>query len=151
LEQVAAICYRHSSNSIEYLLVKTNTGRWTFPKGSVEADEEKWAAAEREAFEEAGVIGVISHKSLIEYLHSKKAWEDEGKESIVHAFLLEVKKTQPPEEQHRNPTWFSFADAEEALAEGRPQKYAEELRRVLLDAERKITGLLSAQPLDVLP
>ena len=138
MEKVAAICYRLINRSAEYLLVRTRSGRWTFPKGTVETDEERWSAAEREAFEEAGVTGIISHESLTTYLHAKKLWEDEGKESRVHAFLLEVKKTQIPEEQHRNPTWFSFSAAEAALVEGRPSKYAEELRRVLHEANSRV-------------
>jgi 8-oxo-dGTP pyrophosphatase MutT (NUDIX family) len=138
LEQVAAICYRSVNNSTEYLLVRARSGRWTFPKGAVESDEERWSAAEREAFEEAGVTGVISHESMTTYLHAKKAWEDKGRETMVHAFLLKVKKTQIPEEKHRNPTWFSFSGAEGALVEGRPSKYAEELQRVLREADKRI-------------
>ena len=141
MEQAAAICYRLVNNSTEYLLVRTRSGRWTFPKGMVEPEEEGWSAAEREAFEEAGVTGIISHESLTTYLHAKKAWEDEGKETRVHAFLLEVKKTQIPEEQHRDPTWFPFSAAEDALVEGRPSKYAEELRRILREADKRIGGL----------
>lgn len=138
MDQIAAICYRSANNSTEYLLVRTRLGRWTFPKGDVEPDEEGWVAAEREAFEEAGVIGVTEHEPLTSYLHAKKAWEDEGLETVVHAFLLEVKKTQAPEETHRNPTWFSFSGAKAALAEGRPAKYAEELRRALSEADNRI-------------
>lgn len=137
MEQVAAICYRSVNGSIEYLLVKTHSGRWTFPKGDVDPGEERWLAAQREAFEEAGVTGIIAHESLTNYLHAKKAWE-EGHEITVYAFLLEVEKTQPPEEAYRNPTWFSFLDSEEALVKGRPIKYAEELQRALHESYRRI-------------
>lgn len=138
MEQVAAICYRYVDNSIEYLLVRTSSGRWTFPKGTVEPEEEGGSAAEREAFEEAGATGIISNEPLTVYLHAKKAWEDEGKETRVHAFLLEVKNIQIPEEQHRDPKWFSFSGAEDALVKGRPSKYAEELLRVLREADDRI-------------
>ncbi|MBN1627596.1 MAG: NUDIX domain-containing protein [Deltaproteobacteria bacterium] len=141
MEQVAAICYRSANNTTEYLLVKTRLGRWTLPKGGVEPGEKGWAAAEREAFEEAGVTGIIVHGPLTTYLHGKKEWEEEGREVLVHAFLLEVKKAQPPEEQLRDPTWFSFDAAKEALTVDRPRKYAEELMRVLRDAEGYINGL----------
>ena len=142
MDQVAAICYHRVNSSTEYLLVRTHSGRWTFPKGSVEPGEERWFAAQREAFEEAGVTGIIAHESLTTYLHSKRLWEDKGHEIRVHAFLLEVKKTQTPEEQHRNPTWFSFSAAEDALVKGRPVKYAEEVRRVLHEAEDRIARSL---------
>ena len=34
--QVAAICYRRGPSGIEFLLVNTDGGKWTFPKGSIE-------------------------------------------------------------------------------------------------------------------
>jgi len=144
LEHAAAICYRYVNNSIEYLLVRTRAGRWTFPKGGVDPDEERFRAAEREAYEEAGATGDIAREPFTTYVHAKKAWE-RGKESTVHAFLLKVKNTQIPEEQHREPTWFSFSAAEDALVKGRPVKYAEELRRVLREAESRIMLLHSGQ------
>jgi 8-oxo-dGTP pyrophosphatase MutT (NUDIX family) len=140
-EQVAAVCYRTEQNSIEFLLVRTTGGRWTFPKGNVDSGEEKWFAAQREAFEEAGVSGDIEHEPLTKYLHEKKEWKDKGIEVNVQAFLLHVKKTQPPEEEHRNPTWFSETQAGEALAEDRKFKYGEEFRRVLRGAVKRINDL----------
>jgi 8-oxo-dGTP pyrophosphatase MutT (NUDIX family) len=134
MEQAAAICYRKTNHSVEFLLVRTLSGRWTFPKGSIERGEEYRDAALREAFEEAGVTGTIAREPLTTYLHIKKPQEDESNDVIVHAFLLEVKETQKSEEAHRNPTWFSFSAAHDALAEGRPIKYAEEARRVLSKA-----------------
>lgn len=138
LECVAAICYRLVNNSIDFLLVRTTGGRWTFPKGTVEQGEERWFAAQREAFEEAGASGIIEHEPLTVYLHEKKEWKRKGTEIKIYAFLLEVKKTQIPEEPHRNPTWFSFSAADTALAEGRQFKYAEEFRRVLRVASSRI-------------
>ncbi len=58
--KVAAVCYRVNRESeIEFLLVRTASGRWTFPKGGVDDDPTAAAAAAREAFEEAGVRGRI--------------------------------------------------------------------------------------------
>jgi 8-oxo-dGTP pyrophosphatase MutT (NUDIX family) len=143
LKQAAAICYRFKNDSAEYLLVRTLSKKWTFPKGTVEHGEDSWAAAQREAFEEAGVTGVIAREALTTYLHSKTAWEDDILELRVQAFLLEVNKTQTPGESYRNPAWFSFGDAEKALIEGRGFKYAEELRRVLHEADKWIACSLN--------
>ena len=139
MEQVAAICYRLINNSTEYLLVRTHSGRWTFPKGSVEPGEEGWSAAQREAFEEAGVAGNTAYQPFTTYLHAKKEWEEDGREVAVYAFLMEVKETQMPEETHRNPTWFLVPEAEAALVKGRPERYGEELRRVLYEAHDRIS------------
>ena len=59
-DQAAAICFRKLEGRIEYLLVKTTGGRWTFPKGKVENDEEMSFSAKREAFEEQGFSVVLS-------------------------------------------------------------------------------------------
>lgn len=104
LEQVAAICYRIESKSIKFLLVRTTGGQWTFPKGNVGLGEERWFAAQREDFEESGAMGIVEHESLTIYLHEKKEWKRRGTEIKIHAFLLEVTKTQNPAEKNRNPT-----------------------------------------------
>src|SRR5207245_10870636 len=58
--QVAAVCYRRRGPSIEFLLVNTNGGsKWTFPKGTPEARLSHRQAAEREALDEAGAVGLI--------------------------------------------------------------------------------------------
>ena len=58
--QVAAVCYRRRGPSVEFLLVNTNGGgKWTFPKGDPESYLSHGQAAEREAWEEAGVRGRI--------------------------------------------------------------------------------------------
>jgi len=136
--QVAAICYRRAETSIEFLLVRTTGGRWTFPKGNVEAGEQKWFAAQREAFEESGAVGEVEHEPFTTYLHEKKARKEKGLEIKVEAFLLAVQKTQAPESKRRRPTWFSAAEAENALAEDRPFTQAQQFRRVLDEAVNRL-------------
>lgn len=132
--QVAAVCYRKRAGAIEFLLVNTNGGnKWTFPKGSTEARLSHSQAAEREAFEEAGAIGVIEPRHFHLYIHSKGVfWQPQGvQEYVVKAFLMEVTRTQKPTEATRNPTWYSPEDARNILARGREVKYAAELRTVI--------------------
>jgi 8-oxo-dGTP pyrophosphatase MutT (NUDIX family) len=63
--KVAAVCYRvNREREVEFLLVRTARGRWTFPKGGVDGDATAAAAAAREAFEEAGVRGRIEQSSF---------------------------------------------------------------------------------------
>ncbi len=140
-EQVAAICYRINEGVIQFYLVKTTGGRWTFPKGKIKKDEDAWFAAKREAFEEAGVTGDIEHKPIASYLHEKKEWKESGIEIKVQAFILKINNTQNPQEENRYPTWFDTSEAETALAEDRKFKYAEEFRRVLDVSCTHITNL----------
>ena len=132
--QVAAVCYRRRASSLEFLLVNTTGGdKWTFPKGSTGRRLSHSQAAEREALEEAGAVGVIESEHFHLYLQPKgdSTNGDSVQEFVVKAFLLEVKQTQPPQESKRNPTWFSVDDARSTLARGRQAKYATELRTVV--------------------
>lgn len=140
LDQVAAACYRRQGGAIEFLLIRTSGRRWMFPKGGVEPGETPARAAQREAFEEAGVAGRVSPDCLTTFRHLKQDLKRKGVELKVGVFLLEVQATQAPGEEHRDPTWFSAADAVRALAERREFVYADELRRVVEEACAAIRG-----------
>ena len=132
--QVGAICYRRSGDSVEFLLVNTNGGgKWTFPKGDPERSLSHSQAAEREAWEEAGVQGHIEPRHFHLYLHSKGVfWKPPGvREFVVKAFLLEVEQAVKPPEPQRNPTWFAPEEAKKILAKGREVKYAREVQVVI--------------------
>lgn len=144
--QVAAVCYRRCGSSVEFLLVNTNGGgKWTFPKGDPEASLSHGQAAQREAWEEAGVRGSVDSHHFCLYIHSKGVfWKAPGvREYVIKAFLLEVERTEEPEEPTRNPTWFSADEARKILAKGREVKYARELHAVIDRALEKI-GLAQA-------
>jgi 8-oxo-dGTP pyrophosphatase MutT (NUDIX family) len=137
-EHVAAVCYRNTSEGIEFLLVRTRAGRWTFPKGRVESDPSRAAAAAREAFEEAGVFGRVEERALGSYRHSKLD-NFHFDEHSVDAHLCEVVSLVPPEETHRDPTWFDPEKAKRKLNEGRKPKYASELANLVDTAIDEIT------------
>jgi 8-oxo-dGTP pyrophosphatase MutT (NUDIX family) len=132
--QVAAVCYRRENSHAEFLLVNTNGGgKWTFPKGAPDARLSHSQAAEREAREEAGAIGVIEPRHFHVYIHSKGVfWQPGGvQEYVVKAFLMDVRQTRRPHEDFRNPTWFDAEEARAILAKGREVKYAQELQTVI--------------------
>jgi 8-oxo-dGTP pyrophosphatase MutT (NUDIX family) len=132
--QVAAVCYRRQGESIEFLLVNTNGGgKWTFPKGDPEPSMSHSQAAEREAWEEAGVRGQIEPRHFHLYLHSKGVfWKAPGvREFVIKAFLMEVEQSESSHEPERNPTWFSADDAKKILAKGREVKYGREMQAVI--------------------
>lgn len=132
--QVAAVCYRRVNSHAEFLLVKTNSGaKWTFPKGAPDNRLSHSQAAEREAREEAGAIGVIEPRHFHVYIHSKGVfWQPDGvQEYVVKAFLMDVRQTCRPDEEDRNPTWFDAGQARAILAKGREVKYARELQTVV--------------------
>ena len=132
--QVAAICYRRLNSHAEFLLVNTNGGsKWTFPKGAPDTRLSHSQAAEREAREEAGAMGIIEPRHFHVYIHSKGVfWQPGGvQEYVVKAFLMDVHQTRRPDETDRNPTWFAADEARVILAKGREVKYALELQTVI--------------------
>lgn len=132
--QVAAVCYRQRNSHPEFLLVNTNGGnKWTFPKGAPDRRLSHSQAAEREALEEAGAVGIIESRHFHVYIHSKGVfWQPDGvQEYVVKAFLMDVQQTRRPHEDSRNPTWFDPEEARIILAKGREVKYARELQTVV--------------------
>jgi len=130
--QVAAVCYRRTPQGPIFLLVKTYDGKWTFPKGQIDFDMTEVEAAENEALEEAGVSGAIETEPFAEYRYVKgNGKNSNGPEIAVNAFLLAVSEARPPMEDWRDPEWFDPQEAKHALAEGRSERYAQELARVV--------------------
>ena len=146
-EQVAAVCYRIRGEEIEFLLVRTNSGHWTFPKGKAEPGLTHAQAAALEAFEEAGVHGRMEEASFARYIRRKRsgmrdpARSDKSieKEIAIQAHLCEVSRLEAPQEEYRNPTWFSARKAKRRLCEDRTADFAAELARVVDRAVSRIS------------
>ncbi len=145
-EQVAAVCFRVRGTEVEFLLVQTRGGRWTFPKGSAEVGLTHAQAAALEAFEEAGVHGRMEEASFTRYIRQKRTRSSAAKsgersaekELAVNAHLCEVLRLGAPQESGRNPTWFSAEKAKKRLREARTPDYAVELARVVDCATARI-------------
>ncbi len=131
--QVAAVCYRRRGYRLEFLLVRTDKGRWSFPKGHLERELTSSQAAAQEALEEAGAIGVVARRPFARYRHHKRAL---AAEITVRAYLLRVVHTVEPPETYRQPTWFNPRKARRKLAAACKSKYRNELRSVLDRAVR---------------
>jgi 8-oxo-dGTP pyrophosphatase MutT (NUDIX family) len=132
-EQVAAVCYRVSKSAVEFLLVQTRGGRWTFPKGSVEPGLTHAQSAALEAFEEAGVHGRMEESSFTCYLRrpgNRRSPSGAG-DLAVGAHLCEVLRLEPPQECKRHPTWFSAEKAKRRLRQDRTLEDGAELTRVV--------------------
>jgi 8-oxo-dGTP pyrophosphatase MutT (NUDIX family) len=140
-EQVAAVCYRVCRSGIEFLLVETRNGRWTFPKGSAEPGLTHAQAAALEAFEEAGVYGRMEETAFTRYLRRKRGT---GVNVVVNVHLCEVLRLDPPEEEGRHPTWFPAEKAKRKLCADRSTDHGSELERVLEQAVRRIEKLQMA-------
>ena len=139
-EQVAAVCYRLRNKCIEFLLVQTSGGRWTFPKGSTEPGLTHAQAAALEAFEEAGVHGRMEEAAFARYVRRKRS-EARNHSAVavaVCAFLCEVSWLGPPQESGRNPSWFSPEKTKRRLREDRAASAGAEFARVVDRAVARI-------------
>ncbi len=146
---VAAVCYRRNKGTIEFLLVRTSGGKyWTFPKGHVETRqaERPWAAALREANEEAGVTGKIKKRILTSYEYLKGS-PGNKRVDTVDAYLMSAISEGSPGEQNRDPQWFTAETAIRKLAAGgREKRYAREQARVIKKALVELAGKNKSSP-----
>src|SRR3989442_11731498 len=140
-EQVAAVCYRIRRSSIEFLLVQTRGGRWTFPKGGIEPGLTHAQAAALEAYEEAGVHGRMEEVSFTRYVRRKGSGSSSAIEVGVSGHLCEVLRLGRPQEFNRNRTWFSAEKAKRRLREERSPDYGAELARVVDRAVARVQRL----------
>jgi len=148
-EQVAAVCYRVRNGELEFLLVQTGGGRWTFPKGGVEPGLTHAQSAAFEAFEEAGVHGRMEQACFARYSNrdrgsARRSSKFTEKSATVLAYLCEVLRLSRPQEPNRNRTWFPVQKAKRRLGEERSREGAAEFARVVDRAVARIERLYSA-------
>ena len=134
-QKVAAVCYRVGNRGIEFLLVQTGSGRWTFPKGNVEPGLSHAQAAAIEAFEEAGAHGRIEEVAFTQYVRRSKG---SSRGLVINAHLCEVLRLEEPQEAHRMPTWFSPRQAKRALQTDRKAKNGAGMARVVDEAVLRV-------------
>lgn len=118
--QVAALPYQKGKNGLQVLLVTSReTGRLVLPKGWTEKGMKDAAAAELEAFEEAGVKGSISRAPIGSYDYTKIIGPGFALPCTVDVYPLEVKKRLKdwPEKSQRDRLWLSSAEAALRVAE----------------------------------
>ena len=136
-DQVAAICYRRSDSGAEFCFIKSSSGRRIFPKGKVEKGEKPWDSAAREAKEEAGVLGNVSPQPLTTFWFERPK---RGTRELVTGYLLEVVVDKVLRESGRKPRWWTLERALEKLSKKKQADNAEELKRVLREADAAVRG-----------
>ncbi len=138
VDRVAAVCYRYVDESVQFLLIRTRAGGWMFPKGRVEKGETPWAAAQREAVEEACVYGPVESEPLAFFPHNQRSSDGRCVELTVAAYLLHVESDCDTPEQGRSPTWFGPQDAKQRLAERRDRRHQKTYFAVIDEACKRL-------------
>lgn len=106
--QSGVIAYRLAASRPEVLLITTRKGHWTIPKGVVEPELSAAQSAAQEAFEEAGVRGRVSARSIGRFDYPK--W---GGVCRVEVYLMEVLEEAAhwPEKGFRRRAWLDIPTA----------------------------------------
>ena len=112
--QLAALPWRLVDGRVEVLMVTSRlSGHWLIPKGWPMKGKTNPEAAAQEAFEEAGVKGVVGSVAVGRYSYEKLI---PGRPSVpcnVDVYALYVGKELPkwPETGERQRQWISIGDA----------------------------------------
>lgn len=130
---VAGLVPLSQDNYYVLLIQSTSRSNWVLPKGGWETDEATaQEAAQREAWEEAGIVCTVKYDlGVITEMRKDTQLTTQAPKASYHFFegTVERQEAQWPEMHKRTRTWMTFAQAEAALKE-RPE---------LLDALRRST------------
>jgi uncharacterized protein Yka (UPF0111/DUF47 family)/8-oxo-dGTP pyrophosphatase MutT (NUDIX family) len=121
IRQIAALPYRIKPDGSAAILLITSreTKRWVIPKGNRMRGIGPHHAAEIEAFEEAGISGILCPTSLGTFDYDKRRTNGSAKPARVEVFPLAVTEelVDWPEQHQRERHWFDLAAAAEAVDE----------------------------------
>lgn len=107
--QYAALCWRPAATGVEVLLITSrDTGRWVIPKGWPMPGLSPESAAAQEAWEEAGVEGIVCPVTVGRYGYQKCLSVRDSVPCAVAVYGLRVKHLadQFPEAKERQRQWF---------------------------------------------
>ncbi len=114
VRQAGAIPFRRGPEGLRVLLITSrDTGRWVIPKGHVEQGQTAAIAAAVEAYEEAGLAGVMSDFPLGFYTYGKRRRSGAVEPASVEVYTLEVaiEMKKWPERKQRRLQWMDVATA----------------------------------------
>jgi 8-oxo-dGTP pyrophosphatase MutT (NUDIX family) len=114
------MCWRMHRDRVEILLITSrDTGRWVLPKGWPMAGRDGPGAAEQEAWEEAGVTGVVNPDILGLFSYDKTITPKTSLPCMVTVFGLRVTALarQFPERKERRRKWFAVEKAARKVTE----------------------------------
>ena len=135
--QYAALPYRPTGVSGTEVMLVTSRGRqrWIIPKGWPHSGRAPCDSAAREAFEEAGVLGLVERRSVGSFRYKKRLKKGRVTVCIVHVFPLNVarQRLQWPEKNQREIKWVSVQEAAKAVQNAR-------LREIIRCWARKIAA-----------
>lgn len=117
VRQAGVLPYRVVDGTVECMLITSRTSRrWIVPKGHIEPGLTPRETARFEAYEEAGLSGVIGRRSIGSYVYTKR--DDKGGDICrVRVYPMEVvhEADDFPESKQRDRAWYAPEEAEQAV------------------------------------
>ena len=111
IAQAGAIVFRIEGGIVRVLLVraKKDPNLWVFPKGHIDPGEQPAMAALREAFEEAGVAGLVLRSAGPPLTFPR------GNEVVAVSYFLVQLTAEMPSPERREKVWLLPEEADEKL------------------------------------
>lgn len=110
------VVYRKKNNQLEYLLLHYNAGHWDFPKGHIEAGENKEQAALRELKEEAGLRTTINPNFFYEFSYSFTKDGSTQADKTVYFFVGQASDNEVKlSHEHKGFEWLPFNQASKKI------------------------------------
>lgn len=133
--QFGALPYRYGEGGALQILLATSrdTKRWVIPKGWPMKKRAPHEAAAREAFEEAGLVGVIDERAVGSYDYEKRLKDGVTVLCRVEVFPLRVEEQRRrwPEYKQRETRWFDLEEGAAAVHETELAAIMRSLNRLL--------------------
>lgn len=125
-KQSAVIPYKESKGKIEILLITSRSKKnWIIPKGIVEIGMSPDESASKEAYEEAGVKGLVGSTLIGIYDYEK--WGGTCKVKVF-PMLVEETLTKWPESDFRTRKWFPIKKAIKSVKKEKLSKILTEFK-----------------------
>ena len=119
-QQIGALCYSLSDKNIKILLITSRRSkRWIIPKGWKVDKMSNRKSVALEAWEESGVQGRVSDRSIGTYYYRKRLSKNDFLTCAVKVFALHVKarKKKFPERGERKSKWVNPTTAIDLVTE----------------------------------
>lgn len=150
--QVAALPWRGEGPGLQILLVSSReTKRWVIPKGWPMKGRTDPAAAAQEAYEEAGLDGVIAEQSVGDYEYLKRLKSGAARLVKVDVYPLQVTGEHAtwPEKGQRTLQWMSPAEAALGVQEPELRDVIARFARIELPDEERPAPARAPTPVKV--
>ena len=154
--QVAALPWRaangEANGALEILLVSSReTRRWVIPKGWPMKGKSDRQAAAQEAYEEAGLDGLVAEKAVGDYPYLKRLKSGVGRPVTVDVYPLEVTGEHAtwPEKGQRTLRWMTPVEAALAVQEPELRDLIARFAQVELPAEERPAPAAAPTPVRV--